>query len=148
MYFQFIGELRHAQQYPELKELLLKGIASQKLSTMLFIEETIDSDKLKREYLLYSTGIKNIPHDTVTFNLNLDCLIYDQSGNILSLDITKLKPSQEVTGLLLSVSVKAFLGNIRRSIEYPSYTTPTRESKIFWSLWESLKNLKEINEFN
>lgn len=141
-----MADLHHGKKMSEeYLHKITRASARQRISALLFLEENIDLLKIKREYVLYSQQIKNINQENITLGISKSFFIFDDnSGEIIGMDYSKLKPSKD-SPLLIQVDIKSFLQNIEKSMGDPIEKSPRFKTDLFWDFWDTLKNLKEVN---
>ncbi len=109
-----------------------RAMAVQKLPSLFFLEDVVDRRELQNEFLLHGTKLS----ESNVFSLPIDpnAFVLDQHDEILSLDLTKIKPI-EYSCVGLEIASRVFRHEIVQSIHEDDNEIPKKISGIFWDLW-------------
>ncbi len=116
-----------------------RAMAVQKLPSLFFLEDVVDRRELQNEFLFNGTKLND--GYILSLPIDLNAFVLDQTDEIISLDLTKIKFTEH-SCVGLEVASRVFRQEIIQSIHEDGNETPKKISGIFWDLWNLIKTQK------
>ncbi len=132
MSFRTILTIKEEEATGNAIDKIQRAMAVQKLPSLFFLEDVIDRRELQNEFLLHGARLKE--GHTCSLSINPNAFVLDQHNEILSLDLTKIKP-MEYSCISLDITPRIFRHEIIQCIHENNEETPKKISEIFWDLW-------------
>ncbi len=112
-----------------------RAMAVQKLPSVFFLEDIVDRRDLQNEFILHGTKLnEGDPLGVLTLPIDLNAFVLDQVQEIISMDLTKIRPTEH-SCVSLEITPRVFRHEIIQSIHEDNNETPKKISGIFWDLW-------------
>ncbi len=126
----------------DIIDKIQRAMAIKKISGLYFLEDVVDRRELQNEFLLNQSKLKGDGNvgditSTILFPIDPSAFFLDSGGEILSLDLRKIKVKKH-SCIFLEFSPEILYSEIIRSIHDNNQETPHKLSNIFWDVWSTL----------